>query len=84
MLKMEIENARKDKGARRSHDSDEEQADFRRTNKSYDDIGDGGGEDYDVSLIEPPLNQARKIVNEEAKEVKTMNKLNTRAKKIFN
>lgn len=84
MLKIEIENARKDKNVMKPHDSDEEYADFRRANKSYDDIGDVGGEDYDVSLIEPPLNQARKIVNEETKEVKTMNKLNTRTKKIFN
>lgn len=30
--------------------------------KQFEDVV-GHAEDYDVSLIEPPLNQARKIVN---------------------
>ena len=38
--------------------------------------------EYDVSLIEPAFDTARKL--DQNREVKTMNKLNTRTKKIFN
>lgn len=40
--------------------------------------------DNEISLIEPAFNNDRKVVNDRVKDVKTMNKLNERSRRIFN
>lgn len=91
-LKQQIEEIKKESYLTKSNkfiESDEEVIQDtkiykRQRQRDYNDLNETTGGDYEVSLIEPAFNHDRKVVNDQAKPVKTMNKLNERARKIFN
>lgn len=85
-LKEEVMNIRNEFKIQQMTDIEEELKNGRSKGKAKgaNDLNITTSGDNEVSLIEPAVNEDRKIVNDGVREVKTMNKLNERSRRIFN